>query len=109
MGCSSNLLFSVNEYPNIFAGIINGSNGSLFTYANGDDFTTFFDPTFNPEFQPTFSDPGLEAQADAICGDDVFCLFDIAATGRTDIGVSTSVGSQTFDDIVALATAGKYF
>ena len=109
MGCSSNLLFSVNKFHDIFAGIINGSNDSLFTYANGENFTTFFDPTFNPEFQPTFSDPGLEAQASAICGSDVFCLFDIAATGRTDIGSSTLVGSQTFDNIVALATAGKYF
>ena len=39
----------------------------------------------------------------------MFCLFDIAATGRTDIGLSTLVGSQTFDDIVALSTASKYF
>ena len=38
----------------------------------------------------------------------MFCLFDIAATGRTDIGLATVVGSQTFDDIVALSTASKY-
>ena len=111
MGFSSKLMFQsllINS-PIFFAGIITDSMDSLFTYAAGEDFTTFFDPTFNPEFQPTFSDPGLEAQASAICGADVFCLFDIAATGRTDIGLSTLVGSQTFDDIVALSTASKYF
>ena len=109
MSFSSNLLISVNNSYNIFAGIIDNSTDSLFTYATGEDFTTFFDPAFNPEFQPTFSDPGLEAQASDICGDDAFCLFDIAATGRTDIGLATVVGSQTFDDIVALSTASKYF
>ena len=68
MGFSSKLMFQsllINS-PIFFAGIITDSTDSLFTYAAGEDFTTFFDPTFNPEFQPTFSDPGLEAQASAI-------------------------------------------
>ena len=93
----------------ILVGIINSSADSLFTYATGESFATFFDPTFTPVFQPTFSDPALEAQANAICGDDLFCRFDIASTGRTDIGLSTLVGSQTFDEIVALSTASKEF
>ena len=40
-------------------------------------------------FEPTFSSSVLEQQANAVCGDDIFCQYDIAATGRTDIGQAT--------------------
>lgn len=41
-----------------------------------------------------------------ICGNDQFCLFDIAATGRTDVGLSTLEGSQNFEMILQLSIPG---
>ena len=40
------------------------------------------------------------------CGDDVFCLYDVATTGRMDIGLSTLNGSQDFDELVKLSYPG---
>ena len=41
------------------------------------------------------------------CGEDVFCLFDVAATGRMDIGLSTLNGSQNFEELVNLSYPGN--
>ena len=79
-------------------GIISNASQSLFTY-DGVTFEEFFDPGFTPAFEPVFADPALEAIANEMCGGDVFCLFDIAATGDTDIGLGTLMGGQEFDMI----------
>ena len=41
------------------------------------------------------------------CGEDVFCLFDVATTGRMDIGLSTLNGSQNFEELVNLSYPGN--
>ena len=89
------------------AGILSTASESLFTYKPGESFSGFRDPSFTPRFQTTFTNSTLEAQAMAICGDDPFCLFDIAATGRTEIGASTVEGSRGFDLIMNLSVPSK--
>jgi hypothetical protein len=59
---------------------------SLFTYRPGESWITFYDPYFLPTYTPTFSTPEEERQANMICGGDTECLFDVAVTGRVDIG-----------------------
>ena len=68
---------------------------SLFTYRPGETWATFYDPNFTPIFRPVFSSSALEAQANATCGNDIQCLFDVAATGRLEIGeVSMEFGVE---------------
>ena len=81
-------------------GIIDTPRDSLFTYQPGENWATYYDPFFSPIFVPNISDPILKQEADSICGGNFFCLFDIAATGRTDIGLSTLVGSEEYDEIL---------
>ena len=40
-------------------------------------------------FEATFTNTTLEEEAKKICGEDVSCLFDVAATGRLEIGMAT--------------------
>ena len=89
------------------AGIIDDPEDSLFTYKPGSNWTIFYDPTFTPTYEPVFSDLDLEAEANELCRGDRFCLFDVAATGRTDIGLATLEGSQNFESIVQLSAPGK--
>ena len=67
-------------------GIVDSPLDSLFTYQPGQSWSTFYNPYFTPDFRPVFSSPALEQQANATCGGDVQCLFDIAATGNVEIG-----------------------
>ena len=90
-----------------YAGIINRTEDSLFTYGEGESWSTYYIPDFTPEFEPTFSDPMLEAQANSICGDDTFCLFDIAATGNTDVGVATMQGNEVVMRLMNISLPGK--
>ena len=53
-----------------------------------------------------FDSPNLEDQASELCGGDTFCLYDIAATGRVEIGLSTLQGSQEFESILELSIPG---
>jgi len=53
-----------------------------------------------------FSDPVLEAEARLACNNDTFCLYDIATTGRMDIGLSTLDGSMRFEEILRLSYPG---
>ena len=53
-----------------------------------------------------FSDPALEVQAMDLCSDDQFCLFDIASTGRIEIGLSTLEATQTFELFLELSLPG---
>ena len=80
---------------------------SLFTYKQNFNWETYYDPNFEPLFEPDFLNATLEQQATEACGDDVFCLFDIATTGRMDIGLSTLNGSQNFDELVELSYPGN--
>ncbi len=42
----------------------------------------------------------MEQQANATCGDDTQCLFDVAATGMLDIGqVSVDTGNEIEEDL----------
>lgn len=45
-------------------------------------------------------------RAEAICGDDQFCRFDIAATSRTDIGLTTLLGGVEFEAIANISQQG---
>jgi len=87
-------------------GIVDESD-SLFTYSVGESRSTGHDPNFVPSFHPVFSNPSLESEAIETCGDDEFCLFDIAITGRMDIGLSTLNASRSFDQIVQLSYPSK--
>ena len=59
-------------------------------------------------FKPVFLDEALgslnetaKAQAESICGNDINCLFDIAATGNTAIGAETLQQESQFENDVA--------
>lgn len=70
---------------------------------------TYYDPNFEPLFEPTFSNATLEEQAMETCGDDIFCLFDVAATGRMDIGLSSLNDNQDYNEIVNLSYPGNEY
>lgn len=96
-------------HPLLFsAGIISQAEDSLFTYEGETTFSNFFDPNFLPVFSPSFSSPELEAQAAAMCAGDQFCLFDVAATGSMDIGLSTLQGNLEFETIVNISLSGQF-
>ena len=84
------------------AGIIDTPRESLFTYQPGENWETHFDPFFSPLYEPVFSDPVLEQEAASLCGDNFFCIFDIAATGEINVGLSTLVGSKEYEQILEL-------
>jgi len=83
--------------------IINSTEDSLFTYNEQESWSTFYKPDFVPFFEPIFSNSLLEQQANSICGDDVFCRYDIAATGRTDVGQATLQGNMEFERIINIS------
>lgn len=58
-------------------------------------------------FQPVFDDPALAEEAKVTCGNDQFCLFDVAATKRVDIGMATMQGGENFDRIVEMSIPSK--
>ena len=88
------------------SGIIDDSSESLFTYKNGEIWATYYSPSFIPVYNASFKDADLEAKAREVCGNDIFCLFDIAATGKVELGMSTLQGSQDFERIVELSAQG---
>ncbi len=81
---------------------------SIFTYQPGQTWATFYDPHFVPIYEPTFSDPSLQQQANSICGTDLECLFDMAATGRRDIGQVSIEIEQEIEEILDLQIPGKH-
>ena len=89
-----------------FSGIIAESEDSLFTYTEPESWSTYYQPNFVPSFEPVFSGPLLEQQANSICGGDAFCLYDIAATGRTEIGVATFQGNVELERIINISLPG---
>ena len=82
---------------------------SLFTYQPGESWASYYDPFFSPVFEPVFKDDELELKAMEVCGDDKFCLFDIAATERVEIGQATLTENQAFDEMIMdLQTPSTY-
>ena len=55
-------------------------------------------------FRTEFTDPALEEEANEICNGDQMCLFDIAATGRTEIGMDTLQQQEQIDEIMRIVT-----
>ena len=99
----------------IRTGILSSAVDSLFYYRGATSWTDFHDPAFVPTFTPTFTDPALETQAMSLCAGDQACLYDVAVTGRLDIGMTTRGGSEELAMFAALAVPGvcvhtfKYF
>ena len=91
------------------SGIIDTFSKSLFSYPPGESWATYYLPSFQPVFQPVFQDVNLEVEANALCGGDVFCLFDIAATGDTDLGLSTLRTSQEIEKLEELSLPSNCF
>jgi hypothetical protein len=84
--------------------MLGNSSESLFAYnLPGDSFENFRDIDFEPVFAPVFDDPVLQETAESLCGDNEFCLFDIAATNMVDVGMATMMDVREFDTIVELA------
>ena len=83
--------------------IIDDPVNSLFSYEEGKSWADYFDPNFTPAYQPAFPDPALEERAMEICGDDQFCVFDIAATEREEVGMSTMQGNLDLEVITELS------
>ena len=73
---------------------------SSFIYNPGEEFHTYYDSSFTPVFEPNFNDSKLKEEALKICGDDKFCLFDIATTKRKEIGATTLTDSENFEAIL---------
>ena len=91
-----------------FAGIIADPGQSLFTYGADGSWGTFYRPDYIPAFGVEFSDPELEEEARATCGDDDLCLFDIAATGDIRIGAATKESGEEQETITELFTTSKF-
>ena len=84
-------------------GIIAEESESLSVYGPGENWRTFYHPDYVPTFAPTFNNVTLEREAKKMCGDDQFCLFDIAATKRVEIGAATMEGLETLDVIIEMS------
>jgi hypothetical protein len=98
---------SIEDIHNLFGvtWIIGNENNSLFSYNKflGESWASFYEPDYTPAFAPTFNNPDLEAEAIQICGDSLFCLFDIAATKRPEIGMTTALNNEEFDFVVNMS------
>ncbi|XP_028415599.1 sushi domain-containing protein 2-like isoform X2 [Dendronephthya gigantea] len=83
-------------------------NKTLFTYHVGKSYDSFsnlnFIPVFLDETNSLFSSSTLAKEARSICGGNEECLFDIAVTGKTDIGEATL---QSFNEIQKRTNASK--
>ena len=60
-----------------------------------------------PIYQPVFSDTSLQQQATEVCGTDLECLFDMAATGRRDIGQVSVEVEQEIEETLELQVPGN--
>ena len=88
-------------------GIIAEISESLFVYGPGESWRTFYHPDYVPTFAPTFNNSTLEREAKKMCGDDQFCLFDIAATKRVEIGAATMEGLKALDMIIEMSNPSE--
>ena len=79
----------------------------MFSYQPGESWATYYDPYFEPQFQPVFGNADLEMEATRLCGDDRFCLFDVAATGSIELGQSTLQTSQEIEELEQLSVPSE--
>lgn len=72
------------------AGQINQSQ-SLFTYGQNESVDTFSNSTFEPMFADNiiWDNNSTKEKAEAQCGDDHECLFDVASTNDLSVGMVT--------------------
>ena len=106
LSCENN--FILNNYVYFMCvGIITSSDESLFTYPFTKNWKSFYYPSFSPIYTISFSNSTLEKKAKEICGDDEFCLFDIAATGRVEVGEATFTDGQDFELLINLSKPSK--
>ena len=91
----------------LFPGIVDSAESSLFSYHTDENWMDFSAPEFAAVFEPIFATSELESQAYSICNGDQFCLFDIAATGRIDVGMSTQIGGQALEEIIEISAPSK--
>ncbi|XP_058137074.1 sushi domain-containing protein 2 [Dasypus novemcinctus] len=76
------------------------NESSLLTYDSPLLLNAFlFGPKHDPSFEPLFPEeaalgPGSAGAAAALCGDDLFCSFDVAATGNLSVGSATRAAHQ---------------
>ena len=54
-----------------------------------------------------FNNSELEQNANEVCGDDQFCLFDVATTGHTEIGLATRDNVLRVEEIFELSLEGR--
>lgn len=89
-------------------GITTTVNESIFTYREGESWQEFYDEglTFVPTYDPVFVSPDAEEAALSLCRGDQMCLFDVAVTGRTDIGLSTLAASEEVEQVVNVSLPG---
>lgn len=99
---------SLTFYVPECVGILSSASESYFSYNPGESFSSFYDPSFIPMFEPTFEDSTLEKEAKEVCGDDEYCLFDIAATKKVEIGMATMEGGQNFEAIVEMSVPSTF-
>ena len=74
----------------VLSGQINHSQ-SLFDYAVNESVDTFKNIAFEPMFADniTWQNDSLRVKAEAECGDDYECLFDVASTNDLSVGLVT--------------------
>ena len=81
----------------------NSINQTMFTY--NERIGQSWDSLYEPNYRPLFSnDPSLES----VCGNDTFCMFDVASTGCTDIGLSTLNAGRDYEEILELLLPSMY-
>ena len=93
----------MTTYILIYVTGIISENASLFRYSSEESWATYHDPHFISSYNPQFSSPSLENKAIGACDEDEFCLYDVAITGRIEIGLSTLDGSRSLDEMVKLS------
>ena len=96
------MLFAIYTY----IGIIDSANDSLFSYGANESWSDFYSPDFAPIFEVDFNSSSISVESFDICEGDLFCIFDIAATGNMAIGLTTLSGGQELEMINTLSAPG---
>ena len=70
-------------------GRVEKASRSLFPRIPQEEWDELNDPSFVPVFQPKFTSSELNATATTVCRGEEECLFDVAASGRLEVGLAT--------------------
>ena len=62
---------------------------------------------FHTDLTPTYQQTVMEKRAMEICGDDLFCVFDIIDAERKKVGMSTVQGNLDLEMITELSQPGQ--